>query len=89
MGRTFDDTHEVIEFEPDKKMTIVQKTGPVPFKATYLYQSENGGTRFTMQIEAETTGFFKFASPLVRRQLQSQFEQNLDNLKTLLENQEA
>ena len=31
MGRTFDDTHEVIEYEPNTKMTIVQKTGPYKF----------------------------------------------------------
>lgn len=85
MGRTFDDTHEVTEYEPNTKMTIVQRTGPVPFKAIYLYQPADEGTRFTMKIEAETKGFFKVASPLVRRQLKSQFEKNLSNLKTLLE----
>ncbi len=85
MGRTFDDVHEVIEYEPNRKMTIVQRTGPVPFKAIYLYQNANEGTEFTMQIEAETRGFFKVASPLVRRQLKAQFEANLSNLKALLE----
>lgn len=89
MGRTFDDTHEVIEYEPNKKMTIVQRTGPVPFKATYLYQPVNEGTQFTMQIEAETKGFFKVAAPLVHRQLRSQFEKNIGNLKTLLEKKGA
>ncbi|NIP41855.1 MAG: hypothetical protein GWN00_21480, partial [Aliifodinibius sp.] len=86
MGRTFDDTHEVIEYEPNTKMTIVQRTGPVPFKARYLYQPDNEGTQFTMHIEAETKGFFKITAPLVRRQLKSQFEKNLSNLRKLLEN---
>ncbi len=85
MGRTFDDSHEVTEYVPNRKMTIVQKTGPVPFKAAYLYKPSAGGTRFSMVIEAETKGFFKVASPLVRRQLKAQFERNLRNLKTLLE----
>lgn len=30
LGRTFDDAHEVAEYEPNQRMTIVQKTGPVP-----------------------------------------------------------
>ncbi|HEX6299369.1 MAG TPA: SRPBCC family protein [Acidimicrobiia bacterium] len=85
MGKTFDDSHEVVEYEPNERMTIVQTTGPVPFKATYLYRSVNGGTRFSMQIEAETKGFFRVATPLVRRQLRRQFERNLRNLKSLLE----
>lgn len=38
-----------------------------------------------MQIQAETKGFFKVASPLVRRQLKAQFARNLANLKSLLE----
>jgi uncharacterized protein YndB with AHSA1/START domain len=86
MGRTFDDAHEVIEYKPNEKMTIIQRTGPVPFKATYLYHPSNNGTHFTMKIEAQTKGFFKVASPFVRRQLKSQFETNLSNLKTILEN---
>lgn len=88
MGRTINDSHEVIEYEPNKKMTIVQKTGPIPFKATYLYQPDNGGTRFTMQIEAETKGFFRIASPLIRSQYKSQLEKNFSNLKSLLEKRE-
>lgn len=85
LGRTFDDAHEVVEYEPNQRMTIVQKTGPVPFKATYLYRPVGDGTRFLMQIQAETKGFFKVASPLVRRQLKAQFARNLANLKSLLE----
>jgi hypothetical protein len=42
-----------------------------------------------MRIEADAKGFFKVASPLVRRQLKAQFERNLSNLKTLLEAKEA
>jgi uncharacterized membrane protein len=84
LGRSIEDSHEIVEYEPNKSMTIVQKTGPVPFKATYLYQPLEGGTRFSMQIEAEPGGFFKLATPLVRRQLKTQFERNLKNLKVIL-----
>lgn len=87
LGRSFDDSHEIVDYEPNKRMTILQKTGPVPFKATYLTQPVEDGTRFSMHIEAEPGGFFKLASPLIRRQLQRQYEKNLANLKAILENQ--
>ena len=87
LGRNIEDSHEIVEYEPNKRMTIVQKTGPVPFKATYLYRSLESGTRFSMKIEAEPGGFFKLATPLVRRQLKTQFETNLKNLKAILEKQ--
>ncbi len=85
MGKTFDDSHEVVEYQPNERMTIVQQTGPVPFKATYLYEPVAGRTVFTMQIEAETKGFFKAVEPIVRRRLAKQFERNLRNLKSLME----
>ena len=54
LGKTIEDTQEIVEYEPNERMTIVQKTGPVPFKANYLYQTLDGSTRFSMQIEAES-----------------------------------
>jgi uncharacterized membrane protein len=88
LGKSIEDSHEIIEYESNKRMTIVQRTGAVPFKAIYLYEFLEGGTRFTMQIEAEPGGFFKLAAPLVRRQLETQFERNLKNLKSILEKQD-
>lgn len=88
LGRSIEDSHEIVEYEPNTSMTIVQKTGAVPFKATYLYQPLEGGSHFSMQIEAEPGGFFKLATPLVRRQLNTQFERSLKNLKTILEKPE-
>jgi carbon monoxide dehydrogenase subunit G len=84
LRKTIEDTQEIVEYEPNKKMIIVQKTGLVPFKASYLFRNLNSGTRFSMQIEAESGGLFKIAAPLVRRQLRTQFERNLANLKALL-----
>jgi hypothetical protein len=83
--KTSDGSIEIVEYKPYTSMTIVQKTGPVPFKATYLYRPLEGGTRFSMQIEAEPGGGFKLATPLVRRQLKAQFERLLKNLKAILE----
>jgi uncharacterized membrane protein len=50
LGRSIEDSHEIIEYEPNTSMTIVQKTGPVPFRATYLYRPFEDGTRFSMHI---------------------------------------
>ena len=87
LGRGFEDSHEIVEYDPNTSMTVVQKTGRVPFEANYLYRPLEGGTRFSMHIEAEPGGFFKLATPLLRRWLKSQFETNLKNLKVILEKQ--
>lgn len=89
MGKTFDDSHEVVEYQANERMKIVQRTGPVPFTTTYLYQSIERGTRFSLLIEAETKGLFKVAKPVMARQLKKQFENDLQTLKTLLEQKQA
>jgi uncharacterized membrane protein len=89
MGKTFDDSHEVVEYLPNERMKIVQRTGPVPFATTYLYEPVEGGTRFSLLIEAETKGLFKMAKPVMARQLKKQFENDLQTLKTFLEQQQA
>jgi uncharacterized protein YndB with AHSA1/START domain len=89
MGKTFDDSHEVVEYQPNERMRIVQRTGPVPFTTTYLYKPTNGGTRFSLLIEAETKGLFRMAKPVMARQLKKQFENDLQTLKALLEQRRA
>lgn len=85
LGKTFHSEHEIVEYEPNKRVVIVSSAGPVPFKAHYLFQPLEAGIRFSIHIESEPAGFFKLAAPLVGRQLKTTFEQNLRRLKQLLE----
>ncbi len=85
LGKTFDDSHEIVEYEPNESMKIVQRTGPVPFTTTYRYRPIDTGTRFSLQVEAETRGLYAMARPVMARQLKRQFENDLRTLKDLLE----
>lgn len=85
MGRTIESSYEVVAYEPNRAVTIKTSSGPVPFVATYSFDGADGVTKLAILAEAEPGGFFRLATPIIRRQLDKQWERNLANLKQLLE----
>jgi carbon monoxide dehydrogenase subunit G len=85
LGREIESTSEVTAYDPPN--TYGQKTlgGPVPFEFTVTFETEDGGTKVTMDGQAEAGGFFKLAEGLVRKQLEKQIETDFDGLKRVLE----
>lgn len=85
LGRRFDTTFEVTEYEPNRRSRIKTTSGPVPFTGTYEVERADGGTRFTWAMEGEPGGFFKVAEPLVARVISRQVRADMETLKDLLE----
>jgi uncharacterized protein YndB with AHSA1/START domain len=85
MGRTIESTYEILAYERNKSITIETSAGPVPFVATYSFDEDEGVTKLAILAEAEPGGFFRLATPPIRRQLEKQWERNFANLKQLLE----
>jgi uncharacterized membrane protein len=87
LGRRAESTLEVIEYEPNQKVTIKSISGPVETKDQFTLEPVGGATKINRVTEADMGGFFKMAEPLVIRMLSRQFETNFNNLKDLLESQ--
>ena len=87
MGRKFGLTSEIIEYEPNTKLTFKSTSGPVPTEGSYLFESTAEGTKFTAQIEVQPGGFFALAEPLFARSLRRNLEAALGDAKDLLESQ--
>ena len=85
MGRTLKSTYEILVIEPNKAITIKTSSGPVPFLATYTFNDQNGVTNLSITAKIEPRGLLKLAAPIIRRQLDHQWERNFENLKKLLE----
>lgn len=84
LGRRIEQTVQVAEYEPNKKMAI-KTAGPIPSEGGYTFESVAGGTRVTLTGQTETGGFFKLADPILARMAKRQLEADLANLKELLE----
>jgi uncharacterized membrane protein len=85
LGRRIETELEITEFEPNRRFVLHSKSGPFPLQATVNFERLDGGTRVNVTVEAEPGGFFKLAEPLIVRTAKRQFQNDLDNLKDLME----
>lgn len=87
MGRR-DTEFEVTGFEPSRLVEF-QAPSRMPMglepRITYLFESEDGGTRFTRRVEMEPTGAFRIMGPLMAAMSRRYNTRHLRDLKELLE----
>jgi len=85
LGRRIESDAEYTEFEANRKIAATSKSGPFPVEFAMTLEPVPGGTRVSQVIEAEPGGFFKLAEPLLVTIAKRQFQNDLDNLKDLME----
>ncbi|MFZ0322858.1 MAG: SRPBCC family protein [Actinomycetes bacterium] len=87
MGKTFDWTTEVTEFESPRRITFTAVEGRMKFTVTDVLEPVEGGTKFTYRIDAESGlgGVFgRLADPLIVKSQTRTVRANLDTLADLL-----
>ncbi|PNI07263.1 hypothetical protein CXX84_16915 [Arthrobacter sp. AFG7.2] len=83
MGRQFDWTVEIAEFDRPRRMMSRSVEGKLDFTVTFTLEPANGGTRLTQRIDAASGlgGVFgKLADPLVERAQGRTMRANLETL---------
>jgi hypothetical protein len=85
LGRKFESTLEVTEYEPPRRFAFKVVSGPVPFRVEHTFEPADGGTKLSVAGEGEPGGFFKLAEPLVIRAVERQTKSDFETLKDLLE----
>ncbi|MDQ2933749.1 MAG: SRPBCC family protein [Chloroflexota bacterium] len=85
LGKRLESEMELTEYEPNRKFAGQSKSGPFPFQISMTFEGTEGGTRVNANMEAEPSGFFKLAEPLIVRTAKRQLQSDLDNLKDLME----
>jgi uncharacterized protein YndB with AHSA1/START domain len=84
VGRRFESDIEFTEFEPDRRI-VFTITKPFAMTSTVTFETVAGGTRVSQTIEAEPGGFFKLAEPPVVTMSRRQLQNDLDNLRDLMD----
>ena len=88
LGQRVESEAEVIEFEPNRKITWKYKPGPIQQAwGQTRFERVEGGTRVDLTLEGESGGFMKLAEPVFANLAKRQFEAGLANLKDLMEAQ--
>ena len=85
LGKRIESDSEITGFKQNRIFAAQSKSGPFPFRLSMTFDAVEGGTRVSGTIEAEPGGFFKLAEPLFVSMARRQFQNDLDNLKDLME----
>ena len=85
MGQRIETEGLITEYEPDSLCSIRITSGPVIGKSDLRFGALNGDTNFTTSGELDLT-YFRLAKLLVKRKIKKQLSNDMDRLKTILEN---
>ena len=85
LGKQFETEGFISRYEPHRICSFYFTSGGVNGESSFIFESVNGGTRFTTaaKLEMET---FKIAGFIVKRSARQQVRGDLKKLKKLLEN---
>jgi carbon monoxide dehydrogenase subunit G len=84
-GRRRTADYLVTEYEPNRAFAFTVTSGPMTSRARYSVEPVGAGTRLTASGEAEATGLYKLLAPILVRTLKKHSEDDLVNVKHILE----
>lgn len=86
LGWSGEETLEISEYEPNRKLGYKVTGGPIPsIEMRYTFSEVEGGTRIDMLGQGELRGFSKLAHPLVRFMVRRMMDSDNAKLQRLLE----
>jgi hypothetical protein len=86
LGRRIEYVNEVSDYEPPSRLVMKSVQGPFPMRITYAFAEANGGgTRASIRVEGEASGFFRLASPVLAATVRRNLRRDLGNLKRTME----
>ena len=86
LGRKLESSIEIVEYEPNTKLSWKTISSPTPFVSSWLFETTAEGTKVIWNLEVEV-GFFGLADPLVAAAIRRDAEAGFGTLKDLLENE--
>jgi uncharacterized protein YndB with AHSA1/START domain len=85
LPRRSEETFEVTEFEPARRLSIRGALGPFNGDVTYLLEPAGNATALANTIDVQPSGPLRLVAPLVASRVKSAVAANLDTLKQILE----
>lgn len=86
LGRNLEYTYEVSEYTPGEQVAMRTAEGPFPMATTYTWRAIGPDkTHMVLRNHGEPAGFAKVTAPLMARAMRRAMNQDLADLKVLLE----
>jgi Polyketide cyclase / dehydrase and lipid transport len=84
-GRMRDTTTTFTSIEPNRKIEIAARFGPLRPRGAFTFDEGNQGTTVTVRVSPNPVGPFKFLAPLFARVAQKIWTERFARIKTALE----
>jgi carbon monoxide dehydrogenase subunit G len=84
-GRRRTADYLVTAYEPNSAFAFTVTSGPMTSRARYSVEPAGAGTRLTASGKAEATGLYKLLAPILVRTLKRHSQDDLANVKRILE----
>lgn len=85
LGKEIETEGVISEYLPDKKCSFTFTSGPVTGESSFIFESEQDGTKFTTTGQIDI-GLVRMAGFIFRRIAKAQIKKDLLKLKQVLEN---
>jgi uncharacterized protein YndB with AHSA1/START domain len=85
MGRRIQVAAVVTDFIPNCRYTYDSRFRSTAYFLRYTFEPAEGGTKLTLDTQANLAGTFRLLTPLVVRMTQRMYRQDLDKMKEVLE----
>ena len=83
-GRRVEGDAEYTEFEVNRTFSM-KSTTPFPTTMAFTFESVAGGTRVDQLVDAEPSGLYRLAGPLLTTGARRDMQKYLDSLRDLME----
>jgi uncharacterized protein YndB with AHSA1/START domain len=80
-----EETLEVTEFEPDRRLSVQGTFGPFPAEISYLLEPTGNATALANTMNLQPSGPLRLVAPLAASRVKSAVAANLETLKLILE----
>jgi hypothetical protein len=85
LGRTIEYVNEIVELRPGIVLRMRTVEGPFPMRVDYAWADESDGTRMSIRVRGDASGFFSLGGPLVGAAVKRNVTADLRRLQGLLE----
>ena len=86
LGKRISYTYEIVELIPLERLVMRTAEGPFPMETIYTWKALSPtSTQMTLRNRGAPAGFAKFAGPLMSRKIRKANENDLAELKAILE----
>jgi uncharacterized membrane protein len=85
LGRRIEYVMEVIEYSPNELIVLRSIKSPFPMRVTYSFEDVTLGTKVSIRVEGDGSGFYAMASALLGPQVKRSITRDLKSLRALLE----